>query len=288
MRIAMAACLAVAVAAGLYLVVDMSRFAAWAIEAQRGFQNLMAAEIRAIKAGDPAAYAALLGATAAYGFVHALAPGHGKYLVGGVGLGTSIATLRLVGLAVASSLAQAVWAIILVYSGFFLLKASAHQFTDLAEDILAPASYAAIACVGLVIVWRGVRSLPKATSHDHNHDHADCNCHAHGPTPDEAARVGSLRDAVVLILSIAVRPCTGAIFLLVIAWQMDIAVAGAAAVFVMGLGTAALTSLVAVSSTMARRVTSTIVVLPAVHATVQIFAGTMIALISLGIFSAAI
>ncbi len=56
----------------------------------------------------------------------------------------------------------------------------------------------------------------------------------------------------MLVLSIAIRPCTGAIFLLVIAWQMDITVAGAVAVMVMGLGTAAPTSLVAVSSVAAR------------------------------------
>ena len=55
------------------------------------------------------------------------------------------------------------------------------------------------------------------------------------------------------MLSIAIRPCTGAIFLLVIAWQLEIRVAGALAVLVMGLGTAALTGTVALSSVAARR-----------------------------------
>lgn len=48
------------------------------------------------------------------------------------------------------------------------------------------------------------------------------------------------------------RPCTGAVFLLVIGWRLDIRVASALAVLTMGPGTAALTSLVAVSSVAAR------------------------------------
>lgn len=311
--------------------IDLSRVAIWAVDAQRGFQNQMAGAIRALKSGDVYAYIALLSATAAYGFVHALGPGHGKYLVGGVGLGTSVSVGKLVGLATASSLTQSLWAIILVYAGFMFIEVSAGQMTALAEDYLAPMSYLAIAGVGVLLVWRGSRSLIKAhkplyqiahhqdrvppegfslakrhaltyqtgfalvetprlepsprpapTYHDEN-----CDCGAHGPTLDQAARVNSLREAMGLVLSIAIRPCTGAIFLLVIAWRMDLAIAGAVAVICMGLGTAALTSLVAISSVAARRVTALYtethlqwrIVLPGI----QVFSGAMIALISLSL-----
>lgn len=269
----------------VFLTLDLSAVYAWAIEAQRGFQNTMAGAVRALKAGDPGAYLALLAATGAYGFVHALGPGHGKYLVGGIGLGTAVSPGRLLGLAFASSLTQAIWAIVLVYGGFFLLEASARQFSTLAEDVLAPASYLAIGCVGLALAWRGSKALRK--SHHADHQHGDCHCHAHGPAPDKVAEVGSIRDAVALVLSVAIRPCTGAVFLLVIAWQMDLKTAGAAAVIVMGFGTAALTSLVAVSSLVARRVAlasslpmgAATFALPAL----QIFAGVGIALFSLGL-----
>lgn len=283
MRLLIIACLAVLVAVSLYLAADFSRLAEWAANAQRGFQNQMATAIRGLRTGEPGAYAALLSATLAYGFVHALGPGHGKYLVGGVGLGTSVTTRRLIGLAISSSLAQAIWAILLVYGGFYVIEVSAHQVQAAAEEALAPASYVAIACIGLTLVWRGVRSLQNASKSGHETASSNCGCHSHAPTIDEAAQVKSLRDATALVLSIAIRPCTGAIFLLVIAWQMDLRLPGAIAVLAMGLGTAMLTSLVAMSSIAARGAvfaSTNVYRLNFAFPAIQICTGTLIALTS--------
>lgn len=287
MRIAIVIGFTATAALVFFLGVDLSHVLVWTIEAQRGFQNQMATAVRAIKSDAPGAYVTLLSAAAAYGFVHALGPGHGKYLVGGIGLGTQVPAFRLVGLAVASSLAQALWAILLVYGGFTILESSAGQIIHLTENFLTPVSYLAIACVGLLMVWRGVRAFPKK-SNVCKQAHANCSSHSHGPTPEEAASVGSLRDATSLVLSIAIRPCTGAIFLLVITWQMEIKTAGAMAVVLMGMGTAALTSTVAASSTVARHLSFTgtsavfnraYTALPAL----QVFAGALVILTSLSL-----
>lgn len=226
--------------------------AAWAVERQRTLQNEIARAVHALRASEPGALAVLISAAAAYGFVHAVGPGHGKFLVGGVGLGSQVTASRLTGIGMAASLAQALWAIILVYGGFWILETSAQQLTLITEEVLAPASYLAIGAVGAILVWRGAASLARAASakgasHKPS-DHASCGCPSHQLHQEDIARLKSPRDILMLIFSVAVRPCTGAVLLLVIAWQLDFLLAGAAAVVAMGLGTGALVSLVAVSS----------------------------------------
>ena len=231
----------------------------WAVTQQRALQTEMALAVQAIRAGDPGAWLALMAATGAYGFVHAVGPGHGKVLIGGIGLGAPVSATRLTAVAVASSLAQAVWAIVLVYGGLFVLQVSTGWLTDLAERYLAPASYLAIAAVGVVLALTGLRTLwTQGLRSGHGtapETHARCGCEGHGPSAQDVAQMGSVRGAAVVVLSIAVRPCAGALILLVIAWQLGIAAAGAAAVLVMGLGTAATTGLVAASSVAARGIT---------------------------------
>lgn len=283
-----------------YLMLDLDALGLWASEEQRDFQNKMASAVRGLRSGEAGAWFALLAAAGAYGFFHAVGPGHGKVLIGGVGLGSSVSTARLLSISVLSSLAQALWAIALVYGGFFALEVSARQMTNLAEAYLAPASYLAIAAIGGILVWRGSRAFLRAAkpahhhhhTHDHHHAHDHCGCHSHGPTPEEVEKLTSLRDTLALIGSIAIRPCTGAIFLLVIAWQMDVVAAGAAAVIVMGLGTATLTSLVAVSSIAARTLTlasaSQLGAISQLFPALQIIIGGFILWISLALFSTAV
>lgn len=284
-----------AVAVALLVVLtatDLSGLAAWAVERQRGFQNDMAGAVMALRAGQPGALAALIGAAAAYGFVHAVGPGHGKYLVGGLGFGTDYPAGRLAALALLASMAQALWAILLVYGGFFVLDVSARNLTWLAEDILAPASFLAIAAIGAVLVWRGAGALLRRD--DRHADHPQgCGCATHHLTA-EAMRGGAVRPrrALAVIFGIAVRPCTGAVFLLVIAWQMQIPLAGAAAVLAMGLGTAALTAAVAVSSVLTRGLTlagaggSPVMALAA--PVLQLLAGALILWFSLALLAAAL
>lgn len=282
MRLIVVFCLILAALVAISMAVDFDAVARWAAGHQRGFQNQMAGAVRALRTGDPGALFTLLFAAASYGFVHAVGPGHGKALIGGVGLGSSVSTARLLVISLVSSLMQAFWAILLVYGGFALVEISARRMTTLAEDVLAPASYIAIASIGVILVWRGGRSLWRERQalglQKADHDH--CGCHAHGPAPNDVAKLSSLRDAFVLVASIAIRPCTGAIFLLVIAWQMDIRTAGAAAVIVMGLGTAVFTSLVAVSTVTARRMSlvpvANLLVVSQVLPVLQILAGGLI------------
>jgi ABC-type nickel/cobalt efflux system permease component RcnA len=296
------AVLATLLAAGaLWATGGFDRLAAWAAEGQRAFQNAMAGGLRAIKGGEPGAVAALMGFCFAYGFFHAVGPGHGKILIGGYGLGERVPARRLAGLAVASSLAQAATAVALVYAGVFVFEWSRERMTALADDALAPLSYAAIGAIGVYLLARGVRSLVRAQRAAQGRAHqgrpatgtarsgpahsghgpsgqgtaghgrpgraeghrlhearthggiaCDACGHAHGPSPEEAASVRSWRDAALLIGGIAIRPCTGALFLLILTWRMGIEAAGIAGAFAMGLGTASVTVAVALASVSAR------------------------------------
>jgi len=77
--------------------------------------------------------------------------------------------------------------------------------------------------------------------HDHAHDHHghdDHSGHSHGPTPDQLAGPGGWKRGLAAIVAVGLRPCSGAILVLVFALAQGIFWAGIAATFVMGLGTA--------------------------------------------------
>jgi nickel/cobalt exporter len=75
--------------------------------------------------------------------------------------------------------------------------------------------------------------------HDHDHhDHASAWGHAHGPEPKDLAGPGGWRRGLGAIVAVGLRPCSGAILVLVFALAQGMLWAGVAATFVMGLGTA--------------------------------------------------
>lgn len=246
--------LALALLAWFWASGGFDALAATAALEQRDFQNSIARSLRALRAGDGGALALLLGACFAYGFFHSVGPGHGKVLLGGYGLGRQVPWVRLVGIGLVASLGQAVTAILLVYAGVWVFTLTRENMVGITEGVMAPVSYAAIGLIGVWLAWRGVRHAmvagrtethghghDHACGHDHAHDHgAHCE-HRHGPTVEEVAEAGTLREALALVAGIAIRPCSGALFVLLITWQMGIGLAGIAGALAMGLGTATVT-----------------------------------------------
>ncbi|MEL6683324.1 MAG: hypothetical protein AAFQ09_11890 [Pseudomonadota bacterium] len=285
--------LVAAAATALFLLFPWSDILFWATTAQRSFQDSMARSLGAIRAGDLSVVWALCGATAAYGFVHALGPGHGKVLLGGAALATGATLRRMALLTIVSSLAQAGTAILLVGVIAKVLRLSAAQLGPIADDWLAPASYGAIALLGMYLMWRGMRFWRHAqmvkTQHEphctKSHSHT-CGCgHAHGPSLDEVRSLQTLREACFLVGAIAIRPCTGAIFVLLIALRFDIFWVGCLAVGAMGLGTASFNLLIAMSGVAARRMSVLNLAddgrVAGVSAIIQIVGGSLILMLSL-------
>lgn len=105
--------------------------------------------------------------------------------------------------------------------------------------------------------------------HDH-HDHAahasaaspahgepghvhDEHCgHNHGPTPDQLAGPGGWQRGLSAIFAVGLRPCSGAILVLVFALAQGLFWAGVAATLLMGLGTAITVAAIAVVAVSAK------------------------------------
>jgi nickel/cobalt exporter len=73
--------------------------------------------------------------------------------------------------------------------------------------------------------------------HDHDHDDASAWGHAHAPEPKELAGPGGWRRGLTAIVAVGLRPCSGAILVLVFALAQGLFWVGVASTFVMGLGT---------------------------------------------------
>jgi ABC-type nickel/cobalt efflux system permease component RcnA len=82
--------------------------------------------------------------------------------------------------------------------------------------------------------------------HDHQHDADGARCgHAHMPDPKQLEGPLSWSKAIAIALSVGIRPCTGAILVLIFALSQGLLIAGVFATFAMALGTAITVSILA-------------------------------------------
>ena len=243
----------------------------------------MSATIRAAKS-DGSAVWTLLGISFAYGIFHAAGPGHGKAVISSYLVANQETAWRGIVLSFASALLQSLVAVVVVGIFAWLLNATAKTMCG-AEKAIEIASYALIAAFGARLVWtkgggfiRALQAEPapalqpspatitiprsrpspsprsRSSRPDHDHDHVhDEHCgHSHGPTPSELAGPGGWQRGLSAIVAVGLRPCSGAILVLVFALAQGLFWAGIAATFVMGLGTAITVAAIAIVAVSAR------------------------------------
>jgi len=234
---------------------EIGGFAGWIFAKQAEFYRMMSGTIRAAKADGSAAYT-LMGISFLYGIFHAAGPGHGKAVISSYLVANNETWRRGVVLSFASALLQAVVAIAIVGIAAVLLNATAKTMGN-AVRVIEIVSYALIVLIGLRLLWVKGRALlhllrPGAHdhhghghAHDHGHDHhhddeeeASAWGHAHAPEPAELKGPHWLRRGLTAIVAVGLRPCSGAIIVLVFALAQGLFWIGAASTFVMGLGTA--------------------------------------------------
>ncbi|HDR2158319.1 TPA: nickel/cobalt transporter [Enterobacter cancerogenus] len=175
-----------------------------------------------------------------YGVLHAIGPGHGKFIVTTY-LSTnkeSLLAARVVPFI--GSLMQGVSAILFVFIlavGFNLASGDLSASRWYVEKISA----VMIAAFGAFVIYQALKSLrpPKMTVRAikplHQHDE-QCGCGHHGVGADLAQ--GDWKTRLGVILAIGARPCSGAIMILMFSNALGIVTWGMAAVMTMALGTA--------------------------------------------------
>ena len=250
---------------------EIGGLAGWIFAKQAEFYRMMSGTIRAAKADGSAAYT-LMGISFLYGIFHAAGPGHGKAVISSYLVANNETWRRGIVLSFASALLQAVVAIAIVGIAAVLLNATAKTMGN-AVRVIEIGSYALIVLIGLRLLWVKGRALlhllrpgghdhhahGHAHDHGHGHDHhhddeeeASAWGHAHAPEPAELKGRHWLRHGLSAIVAVGLRPCSGAIIVLVFALAQGLFWIGVASTFVMGLGTAITVACVATLAVVAR------------------------------------
>jgi len=218
---------------------------------QRDMHRQLAAAVRKLKSeGGLAAVWLLASLSFIYGVVHAVGPGHGKAVISSYVLANERTVRRGVLLSFLAALVQAISAICLVAVLAIAMNAAGLKIKAM-ESYLETASYALIAFVGAWLVVSQARRIlfgdtQHADAHDHGHSHDhDCG-HAHMPDPEALSGNLSWRKAAAIVFAVGVRPCSGAVIVLIFALANGLFFAGVAATFAMALGTAITVSVLAV------------------------------------------
>lgn len=221
---------------------------------QRAFSSLLGDGVRAL--GDDISFDSILyliWICFLYGVFHAIGPGHGKAVIAAYTLTTDTKVLPAIALAMASSFMQGLTAILIVGVSYFVIESGVRSASLAAEDVMEPLSYGAVFIVGLVLLWRGLR-YPVHSEGDHDEPgHGDkCCSHSHIPSADQLSKIKRWRDLIGIVLAVGLRPCTGALLVLILAFVLGHWAGGLAAVIAMSFGTGITVSLLAVVARGAR------------------------------------
>ncbi len=240
---------------------------------QRQLNETLAAEIRAYKeTGSLTPVFAILLISFLYGVFHAIGPGHGKVVTASYFAANRAKVIEGFTLSFMISTVQAISAIVIVGGlalifGFGPTRVVQNvTYVEAASDVL-------IVAVGLWIAFAGLTGRTHNHDHghghgdDHGHDHAhhghgdahyghDHHGHRHGPghahaaAPRRRSRVWTMTGAAI---ASGIRPCTGAILVLLFTLAQGIFFVGVLGAFVMSLGVFLMLALLSIATIYIRR-----------------------------------
>jgi len=209
---------------------------AQAVEWQGRFNAKLRAELMQAREGGSARPEIVIVLFAfLYGVAHAVGPGHGKVVIGSYFLTRRARLAQGVAMSAVAALVQALSAIALVGLLAALLRAGSAAILNRAATIES-VSYGAIVAIGLWMAWSVVSG----------------SAHRHGPDQSGAAAGGPARGETWRMLAtgaaVGLRPCSGAILVLLFGLANGIFAVGVLATFAMAAGVALTVSLVSATT----------------------------------------
>lgn len=211
---------------------------------QREFNQQLSVLLKGVAENPTKAGSSLLLVSFIYGVLHALGPGHGKAVIT-TWLATHPSKLKSsIGLTLASSLLQGLVAVLLVVVVLSVLALPARQL-HLSSFWLEKGSYALVGVLGGLLCWRALKKLHAIlrkptfktfTPHRVHHEHCGCG-HQHLPTPEQLQHGDDWRARLVIVLSMGMRPCSGAIMVLLFSKVIGVFGWGVASAMAMAAGT---------------------------------------------------
>jgi ABC-type nickel/cobalt efflux system permease component RcnA len=211
-----------------------------------------------------------------YGIFHAAGPGHGKAVITSWVLANRETLKRGIALSMLSALFQGMTAIVFVGLAVTVFRLTALQMTD-ATTAFERTSAVAILGLGLwlgwskivaptLIWWRARRAAPAVaveggvvdlaidtTGMTANRAAQLCACgQVHTPDPTTLGGPLDLKKAIAAIAAVGIRPCTGALIVLVFAYAQGLPFAGVLSVLAMAVGTGITVSALAALAVSAR------------------------------------
>ena len=238
-----------------------ARATAFLVDFQRRANAEVSFHMNAIERGDDlVAFLLALAVAFAYGAVHALGPGHGKFVIVSYFLAREARLMRGVVMAVQIAIVHVIAAVVIVWLADIVLERGFGLGLSDVPGVRA-ASFLIIVGIGAYMLYQAVRASLRARARGRGHGHAHDRCHGrghghshgHGHDHRHSHGLGSKAEGGLLALAAGMVPCPGAVLIMLYAVANDMIVPGSLLVASMSLGIGSSICVLGVGAILARR-----------------------------------
>ena len=236
----------------------LGRFTVLLMDFQRQANAEVSFHMNAIERGENlGAFLLALAVAFAYGAVHALGPGHGKFVVVSYFLGREARVMRGVVMAVQIAVVHVIAAIVIVWLADLVLRGGFGLGLSDVPGVRA-ASFLIIVGIGVYMLYQAVRASLRARahrthSHEHGHPHGHEHSHGHHHHHDHSHSHGGRAESGILALAAGMVPCPGAVLIMLYAVANDMIYPGSLLVAAMSLGIGSSICVLGVGAILARQ-----------------------------------